>query len=228
MKTRIICFDGSDAVGKTTQIQYLGNLLADRGIQVKNTRALGGDGSCYFQTQIRKLLLANECPADQTAKEERMFSVSDLFNVKDSMDWLVQNREGVVVQDRGFVSHIVYYMAKGFHPFHVRETHKELFEMYARAADHFGILNIVLVPQDAKMVMERVKSRGGLITTRLENETLQNAVIQQLQEGEHIFDPYPELQVLGLQNVFITVKREDSIPVVFERVRKAFDNLNLQ
>lgn len=212
MKNRFYIGDGCDAVGKSTQLNLLANHLRELGYNVMSTRALGGDGKDYIQNEFRKLLLSPEFPADRTADEERIFSLTDLFNVEQIEDFLAKDPRNVVVQDRGFLSHIAYFAAKKHSDFTIARVHNDLFRAYATVARRFGLVSINLLAEDGEMAMERVKSRGGQITPRLENVQMQNAVLEQLRQGPELIQRFPVLRdAENLKNIFLTVTRKDSI-----------------
>jgi thymidylate kinase len=225
IKNRYIIFDGADGVGKTTQLNLLAAVIEQRGATVLKTRAVGGTGMDYIQNELRRLLLNPAFPSTETADEEALFSIADNRNVTQMRTFLDLNDNGVVVQDRGYVSHIAYFAAKGHDEAEIEDTHSRLFNNYSLIANEAGIINVVLVPENAAMALERVKSRGLPVIARLENQDMQTAVIKELEKGSELVEPYglggEDAEGFGINNIFITVGPNDSIEAVHQKVMAA-------
>src|SRR5271166_4999231 len=147
---RFIAFDGADGVGKTTQMLALAETLKAKGYNVRVTKALGGDGKDFVQNELRKLLLSPEFPSNDTESEERLFAISDLRNLKQNYEFLAQDSNNIVIQDRGMPSHISYCLAKNVTPASLVEYHGKLYDAYTELAWTYGGLNLILVPEDEK------------------------------------------------------------------------------
>jgi thymidylate kinase len=223
-KPRYIVFDGADGCGKTTQLEKLKEVLKNQGLTVYHTRALGGDGSCQFQQSIRKVLLSKKFPADQVdlTFEEKLFSMADNEGVRDAIAFLDQNKEGVVLKDRGLASHVVYSQARGMANESIGNIHGRLFNTEREISRHHGALHLVFVPSDVQFTMERIAARakadGIEVVERLENPVFQKKVT----EGMSAFFLSPFAAQFTVET--ITVTREDSIEAVGEKVMKVLKN----
>lgn len=222
---RFIAFDGADGVGKSTQMLLLAETLKAKGYNVRITKALGGDGKDFVQNELRKLLLSPEFPSNDTESEERLFAISDLRNLKQNYEFLAQDQNNIVIQDRGMPSHISYCLAKGVTSANLVDYHGKLYEAYTEIAWTYGGLNIILVPEDEKLAMDRVHARGIPVVKRLENLDMQRGVITAMQK----FDPtnekaYDVLQYdtkEDFQNIVLTVTREETIEAVTSKIATA-------
>jgi thymidylate kinase len=226
MKKRIYDFDGADGSGKTTQLKILAKRFEDAGIPVYRTRLLGGDGNDFVQSKVRDLLLSPEFPADSVEDEERLFAATDLRGLKLMRDWLRDVPNGVAFQDRALASHIVYARAKDMSWQDIIRVHKEVREMYGNLADEFGTVNLIIVPEDERMAMERVKARGETVTPRLENTETQRAVIEGMRAfrfGEYatIGGHSGAVHMCDVTEALLTVRRNDTIGDVSQMIEDA-------
>lgn len=223
-KPRYIVFDGADGCGKSTQLEKLKKYLQDQSVTVYHTRALGGDGTCQFQQSIRKVLLDKKFPADQVdlVFEEKLFSMADNEGVRDAIKFLDENKDGVVLKDRGLASHVVYSQARGMVNEQISAVHSRLFNTEKEISRHHGALHLVFVPSDVKFTMERIAARaaatGAEVVERLENPVFQKKVMDGM--GSFFLSPFSAHFTVET----IVVSKEDTIEVVGEKVLKALKN----
>lgn len=220
---RFIVFDGADGVGKTTQLNAYADELRKKGYSVLVTKALGGNGKDAVQLKCRELLLSPEFPADQTEMEERLFAFSDARNLGDVAKFLSESATNVVIQDRGMPSHIVYCLAKDVAPTLISEYHGELYRLYTDIAWTYGGLNVIMVPEDEKLAMERVIARGAPVVKRLENLDMQRGVIAGMKRFGSTVEAENRVVLQfdakeDFQNVVLEVTREETIPQVTAKV----------
>lgn len=217
---RFITVDGSDGSGKTSQLKLLKHLFDNAGIPTYSTRLLGGDGTDFTQNELRKLLLDPAFPADSVEDEERLFAATDLRGLKLTRKWLTENPTGVAFMDRGLASHIVYAMAKDMSRLDILNVHHDVVRAYERMALNFGMVSVIMVPEDERMAMDRVIARGEQVTPRLENTATQKAVI----DGMTNFDVNSwipgYLSGHELHQSLLVVKRTDSIAAVAAMLRE--------
>jgi len=217
--SRVIIFEGGDGAGKTTQLTKFAVHLESLGYRVKKTRGLGGDGTDPIQLSIRQLLLSPEFPADRTLDEERLFSLGDLINAEAMERFLKEDSKNVVLWDRGYITHIAYFAAKKFHSSLINEVHEKLFQKYSDLAYAHGLLNLLFLPEDERMAMERVTSRGAATTPRLENLPFQKAVLEVMNQNYSDFiRPYPDLNFSSIYTEVFHVTRKDDIAAVSKMV----------
>jgi thymidylate kinase len=214
----MIQFDGPDGVGKSVQLAIFAKFLSEKGYNIKTTKALGGDGTDWVQTELRKFLLDPKFPADDAEVEEKLFAIADGRNLKASRQFLEESNSNIVICDRGICSHVVYALAKDIDPNDLASWHGDLYNQYDELANEFGGLNVILVPEDEKMAMERVQSRGIQVTPRLENLDMQRAVIAGMRrvdrndtlEGSFVSDLF--------DTVVIEVGRSEGIEAVTTKI----------
>jgi thymidylate kinase len=223
-KPRYIVFDGADGCGKTTQLEKLKEILKNQGVPVYHTRALGGDGSCEFQQSIRKVLLNKKFPADQVDLifEEKLFSMADNEGVKDAIQFLNKNQEGVVLKDRGLASHVVYSQARGMQNEQIAAVHGRLFNTEKEINRAHGALHLVFIPSDVKFTMERIAARakatGTEVVERLENPVFQKKVT----DGMSTFFISPFAEKFTVETIIVS--KEDDIEAVGAKVMKVLKN----
>lgn len=220
---RFISFDGADGVGKTTQLNIFADMLRSRGKNVKVTKALGGDGQDFVQNELRKLLLSAEFPADDYENEEKLFAISDSRNLDQSSRFLSTNSNSVVICDRGMCSHIVYSLAKNISVQELNSWHRDLYIRYQAMSETYGGLNVVLVPADAQMAMDRVLARGVQVTPRLENLDMQAKVIKGMRAivEDDSSDEYSFIPHSVTEQVLVTVNRNEDIAAVTQKILAA-------
>jgi thymidylate kinase len=223
-KTRYIVFDGADGTGKTTQLKLLGKLLEEKYLmKVHYSRLLGGDGKDWVQNQIRKLLLDPEFPGDSVNDEEELFGVTDRRGIMISRSKLAANSADIVLQDRGWPSHVCYAAAKDMTENQIHRVHSETKNAYHGLAMDYDLIHVVMVPEDERMAMERVKGRGEQVTPRLENLETQRRVIEALRG-------YPEgpFSLHMGEAILLTVTRGQGISEVHSNVLAALRQAGLE
>lgn len=101
-----IVFEGIDAVGKSSVINFLKEeLIEKRKIPTIFTREPGG-GSSRLQEQIRELLISNKIPLTKQA-QALLFAISRHLHIKEIIEPALKH-EIVVVSDRYFFSSWAY------------------------------------------------------------------------------------------------------------------------
>lgn len=175
----LIVVDGADGVGKTTQIAILSQKLDDSDkFCVYHNRLLGGskDFPDPWQLKIREMLLDPDFPSDSVAFEEQLFAATDIRGLA-----ILAERVGgecpktpVAIQDRGFYSHIAYAMGKGMSEGQISSIHEQTLYAYR----NFSCYNVVMLPEEVSLGMERVMDRNEMVTPRLENLEMQTRVIE--------------------------------------------------
>ena len=216
MTIRYICVDGSDGLGKTTQIKLLREELERRGLKVHSTRLLGGDGKDPFQLALREVLLSDKFPTDEVMLEETLFAMSDLEGLRAAAKFLADNPGGVVLKDRGVASHVAYARSKGMADDDIWSVHSRVLQMERHVAEIFGGCNLIMVPNDVGWVLERIAARsledGTPVLERLENEDTQRSVVSAMR---HM--PSNPL-VDGIPFEVIEVEKLDSVEAVQARI----------
>jgi hypothetical protein len=156
----------------------LKNELKD--VKIHKTKGLGGDGSDDFQNALRTILLHNKFPKNDLVLEEKLFALADVQGIEIAREFLENNANGIVLKDRGPLSHIVYAEARGLSKPETMEIHKEVMSLESLNSVEFGTLHLVLVAEDLELALNRIKDRqsklGMPITERLENIEMQTKV----------------------------------------------------
>lgn len=224
-KLGMITVDGQDGVGKTTAISQLTMLLEEAGKKVHNTRALGGDKGCDFQTALRQVLLHKKFPHDSVELEEKLFAMADQAGLDVAKKFLAENPESVVLKDRGMVSHYVYALSKMIPMAMVQEVFSGLLSTEIQMNDEVGTLNLVLVADDAEWPLRRIAERAEddkeQILDRMENLPFQRKVAQYLKEANHID------QLRNLDIKVIEVSEADTISDVRNKVLNVLSQYDL-
>jgi dTMP kinase len=221
-QTRYIVFDGADGTGKTTQLKLLGKHLEGLGKSVYYTRLLGGDGTDWVQNQVRKLLLDPEFPHDSVLDEEELFGITDRRGIMISGLKLASGSD-IALQDRGWPSHVCYASAKDMTELQIDFVHAQTRNAYLGLAHNYGLVHVVMVPEDESLAMERVKARGEALTPRLENLETQRRVIAALKNY-----PGSNFERGMNQTVFVTVTRSQGIEEVHSNVLAALRQAGLE
>ena len=215
---RFIAFEGSDGCGKTTQLNIFANLLREKGYNGAVHKGLGGDGKDFVQNEMRKLLLSPEFPADDMETEEKLFAIADSRNLRSVKKFLEESNSNIVINDRGVATHIVYALAKNIDPNDLYSYHADMYELYDDLAVQFGGLNVILIPEDEKLAMERVVARGITVTPRLENLDMQKAVIAGMKRVDRPDTLEGSFMPETYSNVTLEVTRTESIPEVTAKI----------
>jgi len=222
---RMITVDGSDGLGKTTQLTQLKMALQGKGATIHDTRLLGGDKKDDYQLALRTVLLHDKFPKDSVELEEMLFAMTDLEGIKVARTFLETEGNGVVLKDRGLASHLVYALAKGMSLEQISKVHESVIKAEELINQDFGALNIIMVPDAVQWPLERIKKRaittGEPIVERLENLENQERVITALKQVEH----YDILRNLNIE--VITVSESDSILEVKDKVDKVLENYDI-
>lgn len=224
-KIRVVCFDGSDGLGKTTQLMLLKKKLENSRVSIHNTRLLGGTKECDFQMACRKVLLHKKFPNNSVELEEQLFALTDGEGIKQMRSFLEEQSEGVALKDRGLASHIVYALAKGMTLKALSLCHKDVIQAEREINSQYGMLNIIMVPDEPGFPIERIRKRskdtGEEIVERLENIENQIRVIQGLRE----FKNYDIVQDMTIE--VIEISESDTIQDVQLKVDKVLENYEI-
>jgi|GEM_PF-4905852 len=222
---KFVSFDGSDGLGKSTQLNQLKMALQAKGANIHSTRLLGGDKTDDYQLALRTVLLHDKFPVDSVELEEQLFALTDLEGIKIARKFLEDNPNGVVLKDRAIASHLVYALAKGMTLEQITECHAKVIHAEEILNQDFGVLNIVMVPDDVKWPLERIRKRaettGEPIVERLENLDNQERVISFLKQ----LKDYDVLRNLTME--VVEVSEDDSILEVQEKVAKVLEKYDI-
>jgi len=224
-KIKFVTVDGSDGLGKTTQLTQLKMLLKNGGLNIHDTRLLGGDKTDDFQLALRTVLLHDKFPSDSVELEEQLFAMTDLEGIKIAKKFLEDNEDAFILKDRGICSHLVYALAKGMTLEALIECHKDVIKEEELLNDKYGVLNIVMVPDAVEWPLDRIRKRaettGEPIVERLENIDNQERVINFLKQIEN----YDILRNLTIE--VIEVSEIDSIQDVQKKVNSVLEKYDI-
>jgi thymidylate kinase len=204
MKTQYIIIEGVDGIGKTTQLNKLKSFLLSRTNSiVHTTKALGGDGNCEFQKSIRNVLLSNKFPHNNPVLEETLFMISDMEGIEQAKQFIVNHYNGVVLKDRGPVSHVVYNLAKHGTDELINSVYPPLLNAEKEMMSKFSGVSLILMPDNIEWVFNRLKSRnskeGVEIVSRLENEDIQRRVYELMENAHNL----KSLEGINIKHIFI-------------------------
>ena len=222
---KFICIEGLDGLGKTTQINLLQDTLQKKGWKVHSTRALGGDGKDDFQLSIRKTILSNKFPKENAILEEELFALADGAGTEVALKFLNDTPEGVVLKDRGLVSHLCYAAAKDLDMVKIRDIFSPQAKMEAQIEVDHGCHYIVMIPDDISWLQDRIKTRniqtGVEIVERLENENFQRKVLEQILTAVKRNGIQTSLPVGHIKFSLVEVGQSDSPDKVLSKVLAA-------
>jgi dTMP kinase len=138
-RAKYICVEGTDGVGKTTQVRELANTLKKRGFSVLQTKEPGTD-LLPVTMQLRNLMLDRQYDPFVT-KEAREFISQAIRSVHmQNVVYPALEQHDYVIQDRGLLSSISYGLACG--------NSIEFLEYLARVAvngDIYGLYDHVVL-----------------------------------------------------------------------------------
>ncbi len=178
-------FDGIDGIGKTTQINLLQNYFEKKGFVIFRTRSLGGSEGSECDN-VRKFIINSNFSKET---EEVLLASAAWLNIQEIIAKINSHaypnkskKKIIVLQDRGVLSHMCYSQSRGF-------SRTETLEIHHRNIQASGLLkakNIILMPLNIDIILERVRARGdiGLFHEKYEKEEFQlkvlNKMIQEL------------------------------------------------
>ncbi len=174
-------FDGIDGIGKTTQINLLQNYLERQGLVVFRTRSIGGSENSDCD-KLRKFIVNSNFTAET---EEILLASAAWLNLKEVVNKITEHgyphkssKKLVILQDRGVLSHLTYAQCRGF-------SRSETLEIHHKNIKGVHLLrakNIVLMPLNIDVILERVKNRGevGLFHQKYEKEEFQLNVLNRM------------------------------------------------
>lgn len=174
-------FDGIDGIGKTTQINLLQNYFEKEGYKVFRTRSLGGSVGSECE-QLREFITKNTFSKDT---EECLLATAAWLNIKEICKQISEHayphrtsKPLVILQDRGVLSHMSYAQTRGF-------NRNEALEIHAKNISGSGLLkakNIILMPLNIDVILQRVKDRGesGIFHEKYEKEEFQLKVLNRM------------------------------------------------
>lgn len=225
MTFKHIVIDGPDGTGKTTQINLLKDFFEFHGSEVILTRGIGGQiGS---ETEIIRKLLSTHKLQDKYL-EELLFSISEEANLKSLLTLYYKSHSQsnlVVLQDRGLASHFAYALVKEC------LSLEDVRRIYSRCLDDFEKLdtfNIVLVPESASVVVDRIKKRNekqSKLDKQYENIEFQSKIINKIKElpqietKQRFFDNEYWFNYL---TVSADVAKDDVHKMILQLVRKRY------
>lgn len=222
---RFVCIEGLDGLGKTTQINLLKSTLEQKGWGVHSTRALGGDGSDDFQMNIRKIILSNKFPKENAILEEELFALADKTGTELALSYLQNNEKGIVLKDRGLISHLCYAAAKDLDMVKIRDIFSPQAKLEAQIEVDYGCHYLVMVPDEISWLQDRIKTRniqsGVEIIERLENENFQKKVLDQILTAVKRHGIQTTLPVGHIKFSLIEVGQTDSPDKVLSKVLNA-------
>lgn len=215
-----IVLDGIDGIGKTTQINLLQNYLEKNGYTVFRTRSLGGTIGSECD-KLRHFIIENSFSKET---EEVLLASAAWLNIKEIIDTINKynyrnKKKLVILQDRGILSHLAYSQSRGF----ARTESLEIHHKNIQAAGLLRAKNIVLMPLNIDVILQRIKARGdiGHFHEKYEKEDFQlkvlNRMVIELQrKGEH------GIKSLGDFSI-VKIKSEDEPLDVHEQVLKCLN-----
>lgn len=226
---RYIVFEGLDSIGKSTQLNLFSMALRDKGFSVHSTRALGGDGKDEFQNNIRNVILSNKFPKSEAILEEELFALSDRAGTETALDFLKNNENGIVLKDRGLISHLCYAAAKDMDLSKIRDIFTKQAETEAEIDRLFGAHYVILIPDDIswldKRLQNRNKTQGVEIVTRLENQEFQKKVLSQILVAVEKQGIQYNLPVKNISFSLVKVSENDNPQAVQAKIMKAINEL---
>lgn len=218
-----ICIEGIDGIGKSTLISLLKLDLEKKNLKVHSTRALGGDGTDEFQMSIRKTILSNKFPKENAILEEEMFAMGDGAGTDMALEFLNATQDGVVLKDRGLVSHLCYAAAKDLDLKKITQIFSDQAKKESAIDDKHGVDYVVLLPDDISWVEDRIlsrnKSQGVEIIARLENSTFQKNVMRQIIVAIEKGGMESNLPVRNIRFNIVRVAKTDDPVAVLNKVK---------
>jgi len=222
-KIRMITVDAQDGLGKTTLINNLKKLFANRPIH--STRLLGGSGEDDFQLALRKVLLHPKFPINSVELEEQLFALTDVEGIREAGRFLASTPGGIVLKDRALASHVCYALAKFMTVHQIERCHEQVIYEEKKLSKEYGSLNIILAATETDFVIDRIRKRAALtgepIVERLENEQVQWSVMNAMRSfPDHVL-------AQGLEYRLLEVAPQDSIQDVFAKAKAILDNYEI-
>lgn len=178
MKYEYIIFEGTDGVGKTTQLELLKSYLNRTNAVVHHTKGLGGDGRCEFQNALRTVLLHDKFPKNNPFLEEMLFSIADLEGLSQADRFMQEQKRGVILKDRGPISHIAYALAKHRDENLIDRIYPDLLKKEREMMEKYKGVSIILLPDSLEWASNRIRTRNANIVDRLENSEMQRSVYE--------------------------------------------------
>lgn len=214
-----IVLDGIDGIGKTTQLNLLQNYLEKTGHVVFRTRSLGGTigSDC---DKLRKFIIENSFDKDT---EEILLASAAWLNIKEIIKTIqghnYRGKKLVILQDRGVLSHLAYSQSRGF----TRSEALDIHHKNIQAARLLRAKNVILMPLNVDVILERIKARGdvGIFHETYEKEDFQlkvlNRMIIELQrKGDYGVRSFGDFEM-------IKINSEDEPFDVHEKVLKCLN-----
>jgi len=174
-------FDGIDGIGKTTQINLLKNYYENKGYKVFKTRSLGGAVGSECE-KLRDFIINNNF---SKRTEETLLATSSWLNLLEICNQISEHayphhtsKPLVILQDRGVLSHLSYAQNRGFSRNEALDIHGKNISV----SDSLRAKNIILMPLNIDVIMERVKARGdvGIFHEKYEQEAVQLNVLNRM------------------------------------------------
>lgn len=109
-KTRYICLEGGEGVGKTTQVQKLVDYLREKGFKVLQTKEPGTPHSPLTMF-LRGVMLDNRYEAEMTRQARELISQAIRSIHIDKVVAPAMGKYDFIIQDRGHLSGLAYGMA---------------------------------------------------------------------------------------------------------------------
>lgn len=226
--SRYIVFEGLDSIGKSTQLHLFKMALQNKGIQVHPTRALGGDGTDEFQNNIRNVILSNKFPKEEAILEEKLFALTDRTGSEEALKFLRNNPEGIVLKDRGLISHFCYAAAKNMDIPTINEIFTPQAQLEAGIHHEYGVQYVVLIPDNIewldKRLQNRNKTQGVEIVTRLENQEFQKLVLANILTAVEKHGIQFNLPVGNVKFDLVRIAENDDPQAVQTKIMKVLNN----
>lgn len=212
--------DGLDGIGKTTQIALLKGYFEAKGKRVITTRAIGGPVGSEIE-QLRKLIFANKFSPET---EEDLFELASRLNLKWIENSIIEHakkfpndKEVVVIQDRGIMSHFTYANVKGMYRDHTFERYKKVLQK----SQQLKAVNIILVPQNVEMVIKRINERGvfSKFHDKYENIEAQKSVLERIAYELSRKDSR-KVTNYGTYHVIVVDEKDQPLDVYFKILNK--------
>ncbi len=220
-----IVFCGTDGIGKTTQIQLFEKYFQSLDFKTLLTRAIGGPKGSEIEL-LREFLFKTHLKDNRI--EESVFSITEDANLRwvEEQKWKhllssAYEKDVIVLQDRGMVTHYSYATAKGIEYHEILNTYRNSINKFRE----LKTINIVLMPESVDTIVNRIKKRNedvnSALSIKFETVAFQTKVLDIITTLRD--QPSDLNQIACGDTSFVVVKEDDTEEMVFETIRKILD-----
>ena len=218
VKDCFIIIDGTDRIGKSTQIKLLNDYFKKNHQKTFVTRCIGGPQGIpeydYMQS-LRDIIFNNSLPA---YAEERIIALASELNL--CMIHQLKNKRvyNCFIQDRGVLSHIAYGLTKGNSRNHLEHYYKQVLYQINNVIP--PTINICMLPDDFKWFQKRLEKKSETTQRHLELENIkfQKNVCKNMLK-EFALSKRKQSKFLNIKNSqILLLKEEDSIEQVHQKI----------